>query len=447
VEPAVIEDFQLKRFILKALTSSKISWTLIAVASVCFESTCWAQSDQSSFHRFEGEHIVLTTDVRPTAEVAQLAEAFDAGVRVWTDLFHADPTIVKDWKADAYLMTDRTRFENAELIDRSIREFRDGHQVGDLILCKDQPSEYYRRHLLLHEGVHWFMEKALGGYGPGWWMEGIAEWQATHRWIDGKLTCGVMPASREELPYWGRLQWVREDLASAQAPSLAVLFRKAKDLHRIDSTYGWSWTAAMFFANHPRYKQQFIQRLGEPTDFSDALNADVLAWIGDDMQTVQAEFNGFVTELDYGVDPASIIIDLKSAIETKSADANSIQVVPDVGWQFHPQVLDATKRYKVESSGRVTISKQTPDLWSEPQGITLRYVAGKPLGQLITTMIPKQGSLENTIAWNRFSVSKGTSITPNADSHLLFRINCANEAMKDASGRYEVTVSEMEKPK
>ena len=45
----------------------------------------------------------------------------------------------------------------------------------------DQPTDYYVRHLLLHEGTHVFMVSFLGGCGPGWYMEGTAELLGTHR--------------------------------------------------------------------------------------------------------------------------------------------------------------------------------------------------------------------------------------------------------------------------
>ena len=47
--------------------------------------------------------------------------------------------------------------------------------MGAELWLHDQPTAYYRRHLLLHEGTHVFMASFLGGCGPGWYMEGTAE--------------------------------------------------------------------------------------------------------------------------------------------------------------------------------------------------------------------------------------------------------------------------------
>ena len=54
-------------------------------------------------------------------------------------------------------------------------------RCGAELWLRDQPTPYYRRHLLLHEGTHVFMASFLGGCGPGWYMEGIAELFGTHR--------------------------------------------------------------------------------------------------------------------------------------------------------------------------------------------------------------------------------------------------------------------------
>jgi hypothetical protein len=401
-----------------------------------------AQSEKSGFQQFKGAHIELITDVASSPELQELTAAFDAGVRHWTDLFHADASKVVDWKVKAFIMTERERFENAGLISATIRTFREGHQEGDLILCKEQPSAYYRRHLLLHEGVHWFMEKALGGYGPGWWMEGIAEWQSTHQWDGKNLVCGVMPRTREQFPYWGRLEWIEQDLVAGQAPSLPILFRRAKDLHRVDSTYGWSWLAATFFANHPRYKDQFFERLSRPTDQSDALNRDVLKWIGDDMQTVQSEFNGFVAELDYGVDPASIIVDLKSAqLQNDPNDSqDQLQIDSADHWRMYPRPLLANQIIEIAADGLVDLQWKSDTLETTPQGITLQYVRGHPLGQLIGSVIPRITSLENTIPWTPVAIGNRASLKPGADSWLLLRFNDDNATASNPSGAYRVTI-------
>ncbi len=401
-----------------------------------------AQESLGGIREYRGQHIVLLTDVAPTEEVADLTTSFDAAVSHWADLFQVDPEKIRDWKVAAYIMTNRQRFENAGYVNPLVRQFREGHQEGDLIFCNEQPSAYYRRHLLLHEGVHWFMEKALGGWGPGWWMEGIAEWQATHRWDGRNIKCGVMPVSGNELPYWGRLKWIREDLVSNQAPSLPVLFQRAKDLHRFDSTYAWSWMATTFFANHPRYREQFMDRLRAPTDNSDALTRDVLSWIGDDMQIVQAEFNLFVAELDYGVEPMTVIFDLKQAIKTSAEHiyAPELEIRGDLGWQVCASQLNPGK-YQVEASGSIQIDHSDfGTIKSEPQGVTLQYYRSKPLGQLIGVKVPLDVSLESTVVFEKMSIGTAQTINAIEACRLLLKANIDKTKEQAVDGDYKVQI-------
>ena len=104
-----------------------------------------------------------------------------------------------------YVMKSRERFEQAGLVSSKLPPFKSGYSSGDELWLYDQTSDYYRRHLLLHEGTHCFVNDFFGGSGPPWYAEGLAELCGTHRLEDGKLTLGYMPKSRREAPGWGRI--------------------------------------------------------------------------------------------------------------------------------------------------------------------------------------------------------------------------------------------------
>jgi len=60
-----------------------------------------------------------------------------------------------------------------------------------------QPSEYYSRHLIIHEATHQFHMLAKTGNqgaGPRWYSEGLAEYFANHNWDGKTLLTGVVPA-------------------------------------------------------------------------------------------------------------------------------------------------------------------------------------------------------------------------------------------------------------
>ena len=61
------------------------------------------------------------------------------------------------------------------------------------------------------------MNTVMGGCGPPWYMEGMAEYLATHRWHDGRLTLGYMPPNRDEVPQWGRIRIIQDAVAQHRA--------------------------------------------------------------------------------------------------------------------------------------------------------------------------------------------------------------------------------------
>ena len=183
---------------------------------------------------------------------------FDAAVPLWCDYFGVDPAQVADWKLVGRVMKDKERFVGAGLYPASLPEFPHGYLAGSQLWLYDQPSDYYRRHLLLHEGTHCFMHRWLGGAGPPWYMEGMAELLGTHRWQDGKLTLGVMPRTKDEVPYWGRVKIVKDELCG-RPRHVADSTCCATTARPICGTepYGWCWAAAAFFDEHPLTQAAF----------------------------------------------------------------------------------------------------------------------------------------------------------------------------------------------
>ena len=122
-----------------------------------------------------------------------------------------------------FLMKDKARFVQAGLLPGKLPPFGHGFSWDTVLWVYEQPSDYYRRHLVLHEGTHGFMNSLLGGCGPTWYMEGMAEYLATHRWQDGRLTLGYMPRSRDEVPQWGRIRLIQDAVAQHRALRLKAV--------------------------------------------------------------------------------------------------------------------------------------------------------------------------------------------------------------------------------
>ncbi len=150
----------------------------------------------AGIRKLTGKHLTLYTDLPADTgpAVDELPRVFDAAVPLWCEYFGVDPAKPAEWKIVGSLMKDKERFLGAGLYSENLPPFPHGFSQGSQVWLYDQPSDYYRRHLLLHEGTHAFMNRWLGGAGPPWYMEGMAELLGTHQWSGGKpmmLDCNL----------------------------------------------------------------------------------------------------------------------------------------------------------------------------------------------------------------------------------------------------------------
>jgi len=150
-----------------------------------------ARLNMAGIRKIEGRHLVLYTDLPISEEVDRLPPLFDLAVPQWCKKFSIDPQKAESWKMVGHLMERKERFAGIGLLPPDLPPFLNGYQRGAALWIYDQPSDYYRRHMLLHEGTHAFMRRFLGGNGPPWYSEGMAELLGTHR-------CTTEARSRQE---------------------------------------------------------------------------------------------------------------------------------------------------------------------------------------------------------------------------------------------------------
>ena len=214
---------------------------------------------RAGLRRLEGKHITLVTDLPSSPAVDQLPAVADKAVPQLAEYFGIDPAATRQWHVLAMVMQESQRFGAAGLLPAGEPEFPDGLSRGYELWVHEQPSDHYRRHLLLHELVHSFMATQLGGCGPGWYMESTAELLGTHTWEEstGKLTLGVMPPSRGESPMWGRIKLVRDAVGDNQGLPIAGVMKIDNRQALPTSSYAWCWALAKFLDTHPRYQERF----------------------------------------------------------------------------------------------------------------------------------------------------------------------------------------------
>ncbi len=334
---------------------------------------------EPGFRQLEGRHLTLITDVGPKEDLDELPKAFDAAFPLWCRYFGLDPAKLADWHVTGYLMKSREHFEQAGYWQEGLPPFLNGFSAGQKFWLYDQKSSYYRRHLLLHEGVHSFMY-LLVGQGPPGYMEGMAELLATHHWQNGQLEVGYFPAAAAEVQQLGRIEIIQNALSAGHRRSLHDVLTM-RGLTVIDNDiYGWSWGLAAFLDGHPRYRERFrtLHRFLRSADFETEFRRLYAA----DWDQLNADWQAFVSTVDYGYDFDRMAIDFRPGRPLVAAEGRATIDV-EHGWQSSRLRLEAGKTYELSASGRYQLAREPAVWWCEPGGVTIRYYHGQPLGILL----------------------------------------------------------------
>ena len=403
-----------------------------------------AQIRAAGLRKLTGKHITLYTDVGSSPAVDELPKLFDLAFPQWCQYLGQDEKQLAEWRVNGFLMADKQRFRTLQLLPDNLPEFLHGYARGHEIWMNEQTTDYYRRHLVLHEGTHAFMRTQLGSCGPPWYMEGMAELLGTHRWRDGKLTLGVMPGSRDETPGWGRIKIVKDAVAAKQGEanqghSLALVLAFDPNLYLKNEPYGWSWAAAAFFDGNPKYRQRFREAFQDVTrpDF----NARFQVLFKDDWAEVNEEWQLFVATMEYGHDLTRTAIDFKPG-KPLAASGAKVTIAADHGWQSSGVVLEAGKKYRLRASGRYQIADQPKPWLCEPNGVSIRYYRGLPLGTLVAAIRAdgtKAGATSGLL--KPLPIGLQQVFVPEQSGTLYLKINDSPAELADNSGTLLVEIA------
>jgi hypothetical protein len=408
-----------------------------------------ARAAAAGIRRLSGKRLTLYTDIPHThserdgmspsdgKEIQQLPELFDQAFPQWCQYFHVDAAEHSDWQMTGYLMKDKTRFEKAGLLPESLPPFQNGFSRNYELWLYDQPSDYYRRHLLLHEGTHGFMNTILGGCGPPWYMEGIAELLATHGWRDGRLTLNQIPASRDEVPHWGRIRIIKDAVAAGRSVRLKEVIEYPIHAHRETEPYAWCWAAAVLLDRHPRYRDRFHQLYQHVLqgDF----NRRFYGLIGDDWDPLCEEWQLLVHDLEYGYDVGRTVIDFTPGKPLPPAGAE-LSIAADRGWQNSGLRLQRGVKYRLRASGRYQVAEKPQIWWCEPGGVSIRYYRSRPLGILLAAVRTDGSEPDSSGLLRPTAVGLGTTLTPSHAGTLYLKINDSPAELDDNAGQLEVEI-------
>ncbi len=407
------------------------------------EASRSARLQAAGLRRLVSKHLTLYTDLPRQPAIDELGAVFDLAVPQWCSFFSVDPARVDTWHMTAYLIGDRQLFAQLGVLHDGLPPFLHGYQMGAEIWCYEQPSDYYRRHLLLHEGTHGFMNNLMGGAGPPWYMEGTAELLATHRWADGRLTLKVLPADRGESSYWGRIKAIKDELKADRGMTMREIMRYDERAHLSVEPYAWCWAISTFLEQHPLTQTAFADLRHHTRERGFAFSRRLAAQLEDDWSLLTHQWQMFVRTLDYGYDVERELFG-RRPVKPAGSETERVVVAVDRGWQSTGLKLVGGTAYEIKAEGRYRIANDPKSWWCEPNGVTIRYHRGLPLGMLVAAVLGEGHVADaNSPLLHPLPIGLARRITAERDGTLYLRINEAPNEHHDNDGEVDVRVRQV----
>ena len=406
---------------------------------------------EAGLRLLEGRHLVLATD-RPVREgdgVAELPAAFDEAFTAWCRHYGMNPADHADWRCFGCLVVGRERFRAAGLLPDTVPPFENGFCDRNRFWLVDQSNPAYRRHLLLHEGVHAFTLTLRGLATPVWYNEGIAEYLATHR-LAREAEGGIrfvttpIPAQPDDVEQLGRIETLRELRSERKLPTLDTVLALPVGQHGAIADYAASWAAVAMLANHPAYARGFatLERGPLGPDF----NARLAALPGWDPARAARDYAAFIDEIDYGWDFSRLAIDWSPGAPLSEPVALAVDA--SQGWQNSGVAAAAGRRYAFTATGRADLGTVTDAtsgavtrLESEADGISLEWYRGQPTGRLLIGQWVERPAGGGQPRFEVLASGGGGEFTAAADGPLSLRLNGPPGRLAERAGTISVTVA------
>lgn len=420
--------------------TTAILTALVLFSGICLSTCVGADDLPEGFQRLKGKYVDVITDLPIDAEIRSLPAVFDAAVPRWCEEFDMDLEDVADWHVEAFIMLRRDEFQKAGFIPSKLPAFPYGFQFGNQVWVVEQPSPYYRRHLLLHEGTHWFMNRKYGDHGPPWFMEGTAEWLGTHRWDGKNLTMGIVPKTKVEVEYWGRISLIQQQLTDGVAPSLEEILRYDSKAHQNVEAYAWSWAAVIFLKNHPDTSQAFNELLEQKMTSDQTLTRWLFRKLQSQWPQIRREWNAMLTELEYGYDPGNGMLAVSRLAKPIGEKPVTLMLAANRTWQTPNVKIAEGDTIIIEANGEYSVGDNPKPWRCQPAGVTLEYYRGEPLGKLMMTVSGTLDKEQYSQPIEVIAVGEQLKYTAKHDGELHFRINESNSGLGDNSGKVTVTI-------
>ncbi|WP_437206043.1 hypothetical protein [Planctomicrobium sp. SH664] len=433
-----------------ASPSLEVAWSQPPAQMQVSADTASSRGDAQSLaqwglKRIDSERCVIVTDIESN-EIAGILPWMEAVHAAWVQQFGLlpNPSEAKRFRLTGFVMEDQQRFQKAGLLPQDLPPFPFGRHRGLQFWMRQQNSDYYRVHLALHEATHCYMGLLTNRRLPQWFHEGMAERFGTHALNSaGEPQFGVLPKNAAAFPEWSRIDIIDREVRAGRSLTLrqVVSLGEKEFTESFTVPYAWSWGLCQFLCDHPYYRERFLhlcQNL-ETGDFSQQFGELFLR----DRTLLSSEWDQFARRLVYGYDMERNAFQLQPPRELNHEA--TVNVAADRGWQSTGYRLAAGETVTISASGQAILGSH-PRLWtSEPQGISIHYACGVPIGTLLLGLVPEPDSTSTEMV--SVPIGSGGEFAAPVSGTLYFRINELGNSLHDNSGSYGVLITRKSAPR
>ncbi len=400
---------------------------------------------ERGIHEYASRRLILYSDIEP--EIATLLPPLiDQVFEAWETYFGPLPPARdgSDFQLTGFLMRDQGPFRQAGLLPVHLPPFAHGKHDAQQFWMNDSEFNYYRRHLMIHEATHCFMQ-SMGGTTrdvPVWYLEGMAEHFATHTLNEnGTVFCGVMPDQKDRFVGFGRILMIQRAVADGRLLNVdQIASLQPQDFVERNESYAWAWALCHWAYAHPHYGDKFRQLSRDYVQSGFQKTFDRL--FGSQLADFDAEWTLFARHVCYGFDIERATVVFVTGVEIDGPLGElTASVRADRGWQSTGIAVNADESYTLTATGRTAVA-QSPQPWeSEAQGISIRYNEGRPVGRLLGMVISEPDTLTHRRRVSDvIDLGARANFTVPYNGTLSLRVNDFWNELTDNTGEYAVNV-------
>jgi len=186
---------------------------------------------------------------------------------------------------------------------------------------------------------------------------------------------------------------------------------------------------------YPEYRAELTTASSQMQSTAGEFTRDFRNALQDQWPVVRGRWHLLLEDFDYGYDMRRNRIDWEADQPAWDRQPRQVAIAAARGWQSAGVRVAAGTKLNVTAAGRYSLGTQPRPWVCEPQGVTVRYHRGRPLGVILAALVPQRAADSNILPPLQIeTIGRGTSFVVRQDSWLLFRIGDDPSQLADNAG-------------